>query len=220
METATDHEIVNRAIRILILLNRNLGEYESAVSFANRMPKMSSCRDLMLCAATDGKEQAKYIGEALLKMASEFAQHLIYGLMTFKHHYESDMPIHKIKGAIAIFDLLCDAGNYGSCSDDMISLYLYLSRVQWERGYHDDVFSSLDKALEHAKALETIIDGEEHSYTAPLIKFVKTPPGSQADIVKTLPDDWPFWFMPDCSQVTKEIKADPRWEDWVKRIQG
>ena len=219
VETATDHEVVHRAIGILILLYRNIGENEKAVSCAKRMPKMNRCRELMLCAAVDGKNQAKYIGEALLAMAREFARQLIYGLMTYKQHYESDMPIQKIQGAIAVFDLLCEDGNYGDCNGDLIQLYLYLSRVQWERGYHEEAFSSLDKALEHARALEALLDGAEHSYTAPLVKFVKTRSGSPADIAKTLPEDWPFWFMPAYSQVAKEIKADPRWQAWVSATQ-
>ena len=73
-------------------------------------------------------------------MAMKFADHMVYGLMTNRHHYESDMPIHKINGTIAIFDLLCDDGNYGDCNGILIKLYLYLSRIQWERGYHDDAF--------------------------------------------------------------------------------
>ena len=99
----------------------------------------------MKCAA-DGKDEAKYIGEALLKTAREFANQLVYGLVNNEHHYESDMPIHKIKGAIAVFDLLCDDGNYGDRNSTLIQLYLYLSRVEWERGYHDDAFISLDKS--------------------------------------------------------------------------
>jgi transcriptional regulator with XRE-family HTH domain len=217
--TAADHEIVNRAIGILVLLCRNFGENEKAVSFAKRMPRMNRCRELLLCAAADGKEEAKYVGEALLLMAREFAEQLVYGLIVNKRHYESDMPIDKIKGAIAIFDLLCDDGNYGDSGGILIQLYLYLSRVEWERGYHDDAFISLDNALEHARALESILDGEEHFYTAPLLKFVKTKAGSPAEIAKTLPDDWPWWCNPDYSQVAKEIKADPRWGEWVGKTQ-
>lgn len=31
------------------------------------------------------------------------------------------------------------------------------------------------------------------------------------------PDDWPWWCNPDYSDVAKEIKADPRWEAWVRK---
>ena len=117
--------------------------------------------------------------------------------------------------------MICDDGNLGEYHGDLIKLYLYLSRVQWERGYHDDAFVSLDEALNHARALETLLDGKEHFFTAPLVAFVKCKAGtcSCGEIAGTLPEDWPFWCNPDYSQIEKEIKADPRWEKWVKRCQ-
>ena len=90
-----------------------------------------------------------------------------------------------------------------------------------ERGYHDEAFESLDKALFHARELERIIGKTEHRYTAPLVSFVadtlKPAPEGCADVAGYLPDDWPFWCNPDFKQVEKEIKADPRWDAWVKR---
>lgn len=32
-------------------------------------------------------------------------------------------------------------------------------------------------------------------------------------------DYWPMWCNPDYSDVEKEIKADPRWSEWLKRTQ-
>lgn len=217
VSTASDTAIVTEAISILVLLYRNLGETEKAIACANRMPSLKDCREVLLAAAADGKEEAKYIGELLLEMAGKFAEQLVYGLITNLSHYQSDMPVEKVKGAISIFDLICDDGNLGRHHGDLIKLYLYLSRLQWERGYHDEAFGSLDEALKHAKALEAVLDGEEHSLTAPLVSFVKYQTVSCSDIASTLPEDWPFWQNPDCSQIEKEIKADPRWEKWVER---
>lgn len=42
----------------------------------------------MLSAAADGKDEARCIGDALLKMASKFAEQLVYGLIANRHHYE------------------------------------------------------------------------------------------------------------------------------------
>jgi len=141
-------------------------------------------------------------------------------LIVNKHHFESDLPIEKIKGAINIFYLICDDNNMGLYHGDLIGLYLYLSRVQWERGYHDDAFISLKESLKHAKALEVICDGKEHSLTAPLVSFVKYETTMTENIAKYLPMDWPMWYYPDYSQVTKEIKADPRWDQWVAKTQN
>jgi transcriptional regulator with XRE-family HTH domain len=217
--TTRDNAIFTRAIHILVLICRNFGENEKAVAYASRMPELCDSRELLLAAATDRKEEAAYIGNALLKMASEFATQLVYGLVNNVHHFDTDMPIEKIKGAIDLFYLVCDDGNFGIYYGKLIQLYLYLSRVQWERGYHDEAFESLDEALKHARALEKLFDGKEHAYTAPLVSMLKTERSEPKKIAADLPEDWPFWCNPDCSQVEQEIKADPRWNEWVKKTQ-
>lgn len=220
VENAADNATVTQAIHILVLLYRNVGENEKAVAYAQKMPELKNCRERLLSSASDGKEEAKYIGEFLLKTASQFADQLVYGLITNKHHFESDMPIEKLKGAISLFYLICDDGNMGAYHGDLIELYLYLSRVQWERGYHDDAFVSLNESLKHARALEAICDGKEHTYTSPLVSFVKYETTVAENIAKTLPEDWPFWCNPDYSKVKKEIQADPRWKEWVDKTQA
>lgn len=219
VDCAHDGSIINKALHILVLLYRNFGESSKAIACAQKMPAMKQCRELMLASAASGKAEAKYIGEYLVTAARQMAQQIIYGLMSNKNHFDSDLPIRMIKGAIGLFDLVCDDGNFGPCNDDLICLYLYLSRVQWERGYHDDAFISLDQALCHARALESLTDGQEHALTAPLVSFVRYHSGKPCSIAKSLPDDWPWWHNPDYSQVELEIKADPRWAEWVRKTQ-
>lgn len=219
VSNAADNTTVTRAIHILVLLYRNIGENDKAMAYAKKMPELKNCREILLSAASDGKEETKYIGDFLLKTSSEFAEQLVYGLITNKHHFESDMPIEKIKGAISLFDLICDDGNMGIYHGNLIKLYLYLSRIQWERGYHDDAFASLDEALRNARAFDVLCDGKEHSLTAPLVKYVKFRVDTVKSITKELPEDWPFWCNPDYSEVEKEINADPRWDEWVRKTQ-
>ena len=218
--TASDNTIVTRATYLLVMLYRNLGENDKAIICAERMPKIEHCREMMLSLAADGKQEAAYIGDLLLKMTSRFSQQVVYGLISNVHHFESDMPIEKIKGVISLFDLLCDDENYGEYNGNLIQLNLYLSRLQWERGYHDEAFESLDKALDHARALEKLLDGGEHYFTAPLVKFVKCKSGESERIAEGLPQDWPRWVNPDYSQVEKEIKSDPRWDMWGRKCGG
>lgn len=174
----------------------------------------------MLTFAVDGKKQAEEIGEFLLKCAAEFSEQIVYGLIVNNNHFKSDMPIEKVKGAISIFYMICEDGNMGLYHDSLIKLYLYLSRLQWERGYHDEAFESLDEALHHAQALETVCDGQEHHLTAPLVSFVKYKTKSIDGIVKSLPDEWPFWQYPEYNGIEKEIKADARWNEWVSKTQS
>ncbi len=219
LDTAKDPETVYSALATLIMLYRNFGENEKAVAFANRLPYMNRCRELQLCCACDGIEEARYIGETLLTMAGHFSTQLIYGLINNIHHYEGDAPIAKIKGCIALFDLLCEDGNLGEYNGNLIELYLYLSRVQWERGYHDDAFASLDCALDCARAYAAVCDGKAHSYTSLLTKHVSFVSAAvpQHLIVANLPEQWPVWCNPDYTEVEKEMKADPRWEAWVQK---
>ena len=213
--TAKDNTIVTEAISILVLLYRNLGETSKAIAYAERMPELKNSREVMLAAASDGKREAEYIGALLLEMAGKFAEQMVYGLIANRHHYESDMPIAKIRGAIEIFSLVCDDGNFGQYHSDLVDLYLYLSRIQWERGYHDDAFESLNKALDNARELEKLLDGGEHYFTAPLVSLVKCRPCLTGRLPKDLPDSWPVWCNPEYGQIEKEIKSDPRWNAWV-----
>lgn len=215
-----DNTIIHKALHILVLLYRNLGESGKAIACAQKMPELKHCRELLLASAADGKEESKYIGEFLLKAVRHMAKQIVYGLVANKGHFDSDLPIDKIKGAIGLFDLIFEDGNFGPCHDDLICLHLYLSRVQWERGYHDEAFVSLDRALAHAHALETLMDGQEHILTAPLVSFVRYKAGDARKIAASLPADWPWWHNPDYSQVEQEIKADPRWAEWVARTQA
>ena len=217
---ADDNRIVTEAITLLVFLHRNLGENDKAVNYAKMMPTLDNCQEILLASATDGKQQAQFVGDFLLKAAEAFSEQLIYGLMANRNHYNSDMPIEKIKGVIALFELICDDGNLGPYHSSVVKLYLYLSRVQWERGYRDDAFTSLDEALKHAKKFDAICDGEEHTFTAPLVSFVCFRLEKADGIAPSLPNDWPFWCNPDYSEIAKEIKADPRWKEWVIKTQA
>ena len=219
LTSSADQTVVTQAVSILIPLYRNLGETAKAIACAKRMPRMRNCRDLLLATSTDGKENAEYTGAFLLEAARLFSEQLICALMANRQHFESDLPIETIKGAIGLFRLLCDDGNFGVYHDELIKLNLYLSRVQWERGYHDEAFESLDAALLHAKALERVFTEPEHRFTAPLVSFVRTDLGKARElrIAPLLPEDWPFQSQPDCTAVANEIKADPRWAEWVAK---
>ncbi len=213
-----DTETYTKALHILVLICRNFGEYEKAAEYARRMPELSFSREITLCYCYDGKKQSECIGKALLTLTSEFARQLVYGVMANLRNYDTDMPIEKIKGAIALFQLICEDGKFGEYHGQLIELHLYLSALLWRRGYHDEAFSSLYKALYHAKELEALLDGDEHSFTATLLENVKCSSGAPQKIAETLPDDFPFWNTPDMSQTVEEMKSDPRWNEWAAKI--
>lgn len=215
--TVQDVTIKNRAIYVLVLLYRNLGETKKAILYAQQMPSLASCKEMLLTASTDGREQAGYIGELLLLLADTLAEQTVYALVSNEKHFDSDLPIHKLQGVIGLFGLLCEDEHFGPYYKRLVELYLYLSRVQWERGYHDDAFMSLNKALKHARAYDALLDERSFQYTAPLLCCVQPQLITGRKITKTLAESWSVWSNPDYSQVEKEIKADPRWATWVQK---
>ena len=121
-ENSGSHDIYHRAIAVLVPLYRNYGEYDRAVAYAERMPELNQCREYLLSEATDGIEEAGYIGEFLLKSAKEFSEQMVFGLITDLSNFGGSLPVEKVKGAIALFDLICEDGNFGAYHDFVLRL--------------------------------------------------------------------------------------------------
>ena len=214
----TNMERSARATKMLVDLYKNVGDIKTAKKYAETMPLLSFSRQSLLKLATDGEESSKRISEWLLIVTKSAAFSIVDKLRSNIHNFDSDMPIEKIKGAIDFVKLVFDGENGPNECSPLVSLFLYLARVQWERGYHDDAFASLDKALEYTKAFDNIPEGNFH-YKAPLLyplvhNHVRN---DMPNYSKTLPDDFPWWQTPDCTKVKKEMQADPRWDEWVKK---
>ena len=86
----------------------------------------------------------------------------------------------------------------------------------------DEAFASLDTALYHARKQEEVVKNGGCRFTDPLLTEVvyETEPDEDPGIARLLPEDWPFWFVPKCSDVKAEISADPRWEQWVEKCRA
>ena len=223
IKTAQNDDIRNKSICSLVMLYRNFGEYDKALALADRLPPLNQCKEITRTNSIDGVEQARYLGEALLKLAYYFAELTMYALVNDIHHYDTDIPVHKVKGLIALFDFLCDDGNLGYYHMEVAYLYLYLARLQWEYGEHDEAFVSLDRAADHAIAYDRIVQTPNAMYTAPLVKHVSIDLyGSgligEYTLCSTLAASFPMWCNPDYSKVEQEMKADARWEIWEKRL--
>lgn len=220
IETVADSDMKTDSICNLVLLYRNIGEYEKALLFANKLPNIRNSREIMRTTATDGQEQGIYLGNALINLTCDITNMMVYALINNISHYDTDMPIQKIKGLLAFMDLIFDDGNFGSLHAKVSDLYLYLSKLQWKNKMHDEAFVSLDEALKHAKAFDKYRCQDNPCYTAILVKGVKEDRVSTEEPTKTLflPTDWPMWCNPQYPEVEAEIKSDPRWQIWLDKI--
>ena len=100
VNSAHDYEIVTKAISILVLLYRNIGENEKAVACADRMPELRKSQEVLLAGAENGKEEAKYIGELLLKTAGRLAVLVQSRLCTGRKGNKGRSPLGKMGEAM------------------------------------------------------------------------------------------------------------------------
>lgn len=214
---AEDGDIRYSATGELVLLYHTVGDTQRAKILAKSLPDVKLSREVMLATAADGPEQTRYYAEALIALLDVFREQFVYALFSDEANFETDMPVEKLKGLIAVFDLLFSDGNMGPQHAKVSDLYLYLSRFQWEYGQKDEAFESLNRALEHARKFDVLT--QTCKYTAPLVRHahLKMPMARPGDMARNLSNDWPMWQQPDYARVEREIKADPRWKEWVAR---
>jgi len=216
---AMDRDIRCSAAGELVLLYHTVGDIERAKVIAESMPEAALSREVMLATATDGSEQTAYHAEACIALLRVFREQFVYALVNERANFDTEMPVKKIQGLIAVFDLLFSDGNMGPQHASVCDLYLYLSRLQWEYGYKDEAFEALEAALMHARRFDGLKENDK--YTAPIVCHarLRMPAVKPGDLARNLPNDWPMWYNPDCAKVSKEIKADPRWNEWVRHTQ-
>ena len=201
----------------LLLLYDYVGEYDKAYELANTFPILQLSRSAALGFASNGAKRAEYGEKYLIALFTELVNQMIAALQLCKKNYEDDTALRTVENAIKLSETFFTDGNYGRFHGTLVQLYLYLSSLQWRAGLKDETFVSLYKALDHAKAFQALADEHDAFYTTPLLRHVKIECGDINRDPLTLAEDWPWWSFPDTSDIENEIKADPRWAEWVKR---
>lgn len=219
LETLLDGPMRQQAVRELIQLYANTGEYEKGAAVAGTCPELRNCQELLLASAYDGKRRAERLADAIYAMLDSCAEQMIQCLISLPYGRLPENAIPIIKNAIGLFACAFPDGDYGLHHAKVSCMYLYLSEFQWRAGDRDAAFASLDKALDHARAFEQCSGDAETFHTSPLFRTVKVnPEGYLLTAVSTLPEDWPWWCVPDYHPVKAEMQADPRWDEWVRKI--
>lgn len=221
IENMPDSDERRKAKIRLIQLYANTGDYEKGIKVAESFPDLYECRELALAQACDGKERYGYLGKLILETVSLCTSKMVQAYISVNCHCTPETAVMILRNAINMFDCICTDGEYGLYNYDLRLLYLYLSEHQWRAGDHDGAFVSLYKAFEHAKKHDSYNRKSEIMFTSPLLQQVKINPKGYdcLSAVQNLADDWPWWRTPDCSDVFDEIRADPRWDEWVRKTQ-
>lgn len=227
LETLENGTLRDRAVEELSQLYVNVGAYEKALNLVEAAPKMWNSRELLRPYACDGKQQARAFGEALLHTVNSCAALMVHCTMAYQNHMTPAQKAQSVQGAIRLFDHVCPDGNYGTYHAFVSHLYLFLSLYLWLDGRRDDAFSALDQALAQYRAFEKVCQRKNAAYTAPLVQLVNVDlaaymlpdPSDPTTTAAALPDDWPWWSVPEVEQVKDEIQADPGWAEWVAKTQ-
>lgn len=227
LETLPNGRLRDRAVEELSQLYVNVGSYDKSLALAESAPKMWNSRELLRIYACDGKHQAKAMGEALLHTVNSCAALIIHTTMAYQNHMTAGEKAQAVLSAIKLFDHVCIDGNYGEFYSFLSHMYMLHSLYLWLDGKHDEAFDDLDRALELYKKFEEVCRLKKAYYTAPLVQLVKVDltnyqipdPSDPSTTSASLPEDWPWWTVPEVEQVKAEMQADPRWDAWVSRTQ-
>ena len=227
LETLPNGRLRDRAVEELSQLYVNVGSYDKSLALAESAPKMWNSRELLRIYACDSKQQAKAMGEALLHTVNSCAALIIHTTMAYQNHMTAREKAQAVLSAIKLFDHVCIDGNYGEFYSFLSHMYMLHSLYLWLDGKHDEAFDDLDRALELYKKFEEVCRLKKAYYTAPLVQLVKVDltnyqipdPSDPSTTSASLPEDWPWWTVPEVEQVKAEMQADPRWDAWVSRTQ-
>ena len=227
LETLPIGQERDRAVEELSQLYTNMGYYDKALALAESAPKMWNSREFLRPYACDGKQQAAAFGKTLLHTVNACAALMIHCTMAYQQHMTAAEKARSIENAIGLFDHVCTDGNLGEYHSFASHMHLFLSLYLWLDGKRDEAFEALERALAHYRAFEQVCGAKRVRYTAPLVQLVDLEltgyllpdPSDPSTTAASLPDDWPWWTVPEVEQVKAEMMADPRWDAWVRRTQ-
>ncbi len=228
LETLPNGKLRDTGIEELSQLYVNVGAYEKALALADAAPEMWNSREFLRPYACDGKAQAKAFGETLLLAVRSCAALVVHTTTAYQQNLTTREKAESIQSAIGLFDHVCTDGFYGEHHSFISRMYLLLSVYLWLDGQHDAAFEALDQSLAHFRAFEAVCETPGAAYTAPLVQLahvdltdeILPDPADPSTTAASLPEDWPWWSVPEEEQVRKEIQADPRWAEWVAKTKA
>lgn len=192
------------------------------MALANSAPGLWSCREFLRAYAYDGKQYVKAHSETLLTTLRACAVFIVNITTADQRHLSAKEKADCLSSAIGLFKIVCPDGNYGYHHGYVASLNMLLSLYLWVDGRKDEAFDALEQATEHGKKMADLCGKGVAHYTAPLVRLAEekapcTAGEARADLL-SMPEDWPWWSVPEVEQVKAEIRKDPRWNAWVSRI--
>lgn len=221
-------DLRNKAVSELSQLYLNTGDYGRSLALAESAPDLFGSKEILLLNACDGRKQAQAYSKAILCLIHTCAELMVRSVIQNGENLTSGEKVQCIQNAIGLFANICTDGNYCDQNPFIGKMYLLLSVYLWLDHQQEQAFEALDSALAHCKMFEEICDNPSAAYTAPLVRhaaadvqeMLKNNPFDPHTLSARLPEDWPWWHVPEESQVRSEMQADPRWDLWITKTQA
>ena len=223
LESVPCGRLRDRTTDELSQLYLNLGEYEKGTALAEMAPSVWNSREVMRAYAFDGKQGVKASSEALLSLIRTCAQ-LVLGITTGdQQHLSAHDKAENIAGAIRLFHVVCADGNLGRYHAYVASLELLLSAYLWLDQRKDETFATLESARQNFLKFIKVCETGVARYSAPMVRLAEEGLPCDVDLAwqdyRTTAEDWPWYNIPEKHQVKAEMQADPRWAEWVAKLQ-
>ena len=223
LETLPIGKFHDRAVEELSQLYLNLGEHEKVMALAELAPDMWNSREFLRAYACDGKAYVKAHSELLMQTIRASAVLIVNITTGDQRHLTAREKADCIVSALRLYEVVCPDGNYGCHHGYIASLEMLYSLYLWLDGCKDEAFEALDRASENGLKLIRVCEDGMARYTSPLVRLAEEKAICSAELARqdfrTMPEDWPWWTVPEVEQVKAEIQADPRWDEWVASIQ-
>ncbi|MBO6053077.1 MAG: helix-turn-helix transcriptional regulator [Clostridia bacterium] len=217
LSSAPSGSLLAEARQELLLLYDNMGEYEKARALADTFPAVHLSRSAAMCFACGGEKRAEAAETYLLKLFDELVNRMVSAAQLCRTNFEDHTALDAVENAIRLSRVFFAGGSYGRFHGTLVTLYLYLSSLRWRAGRKDEAFEALDLALGHARAFQALADTPGAHYDTPLLRHVPIRTDDIGRDPLTLAEDWPWWAVPNVSDIADEFKADPRFAEWVER---
>ena len=226
LKTIEDGKARHRAIHELMQLYLNVGEQGRALEILESVPDIYGSREFLKPKATDGKKRAEACGEGLLKAVSACSGLMVEGMLAYERNMSASDKVQCLRGSIGIFNTVCTDGNLGMHHSFVARVYTLLSLYLWLDDKKDEAFEALDDSLYHFELFLKYCENDGEYYTAPLVRLVKCGACQAKDIddyhphtsKMSLAEDWPWWSVSEIEIVKPEIQSDPRWNEWILKL--
>lgn len=207
LELGLDADNREAVLVCLVASYSRMGMDDKAWTLAARQDAMVASRELLMALIGCGKEQDRYLGEALIELMTRLKVVMERSVATKMSLATTEGGIEKFTALIRLFEAVFDDGRCGIAHTHLRDLYLYCAIYKLRLGRRDEAKEDCLVAWRHDREYRRIRGAGEYHYTAPLVAEVTFPGGNFPGVPDNFWEGWQSVFPDD---FVEELRVDPR----------